>query len=144
MKNKEKNQIIITAILGIVLIALVIRNLGHKSLPAPVLSVPLPAGPIASGPTADDIFFRLEAEAAKLPLKRDPFNKMIPVTVAGQQAILLKGIFWDDQKPTALINDQIVQEGDTILETDKKVAAILNDHVVVADGAQTIDLKLAE
>jgi hypothetical protein len=52
----------------------------------------------------------------------------------------LKGIFWDSQKPFAIIGDSVVREGDDI--EGKKVIKIDKDSVVLEDESGQTVLRL--
>ena len=54
--------------------------------------------------------------------------------------LILGGIFWDKDKPQAIINNQIVGLGDEL--EGYKVIEIKKDHVILSDGANKIELKL--
>ena len=54
----------------------------------------------------------------------------------------LKGIFWDRQKPFAIIGDSVVIEGDTI--DNKKVTRIDKDTVTLDNQGKEEILKLEE
>lgn len=54
--------------------------------------------------------------------------------------LILEGIFWDEDKPIALINGRLVKKGDFI--DRKKVIDIQKDKVIIKDDVETMELKI--
>ena len=73
--------------------------------------------------------------------KRSPF---IPTDVAAREVptLALSGIFWDEKKPTAIIDDEIVTVGSRI--GDAVVVDIQKGFVKLNDGANDFELTLEE
>jgi len=72
--------------------------------------------------------------------KRNPFS---PPAVEEEESItslVLEGIIWDEETPSAMINDMIVNEGDMI--EDKKVKKITRDSVILIENGEEEVLKL--
>lgn len=74
--------------------------------------------------------------------KRDPFVPLVGAerekgTLAG---FPLQGIFWDERKPMAIINDEVVKTGDTV--AGAIVKEIRRDAVVVEYGGELFTLSL--
>lgn len=55
---------------------------------------------------------------------------------------VLKGIFWDDQKPFAILGDNVVMEGDYV--DNKKVIKIDKHSVILDDNGKKEILRLQE
>ena len=113
MSDKNKIQIAVTIVLGVVLIALAV---GKFSLPSPQELTPTAAARIALQPNANEpdlsgpLYLVLHQATKDLAFSRDPFNPLPVVPVDGPVKINLMGIVWDPQKPTAIINNEIVAE----------------------------------
>ena len=73
--------------------------------------------------------------------KRSPF---IPTDVAAKEVptLALSGIFWDEKKPTAIIDDEIVTVGSKI--GDAVIVDIQKGSVRLNDGANDFELTLDE
>jgi len=73
--------------------------------------------------------------------KRNPFS---PPDVEEEEeaatSLVLEGIIWDEETPSAMINDMIVNEGDII--EDKKVKKITKDSVILIENGEEEVLKL--
>jgi hypothetical protein len=80
----------------------------------------------------------LKEETRKLSLKADPFTgaSLLPSTSGPQ----LSGILWEEGRPLAIINGQIVSQGDRV--GSKIVAAIEKDRVILSDGSQNSEILL--
>ena len=53
---------------------------------------------------------------------------------------ILNGIIWDDKKPMAIINDNVVGVGDHV--GSNQVADIQQDRVILSDGVNTVELRM--
>jgi hypothetical protein len=56
--------------------------------------------------------------------------------------LTLGGVAWDEKSPKAIINDQIVGIGDEV--AGNKVVDIKQDRVLLSDGVNDFELKLAK
>ncbi|OGX32807.1 MAG: hypothetical protein A2787_07475 [Omnitrophica WOR_2 bacterium RIFCSPHIGHO2_01_FULL_48_9] len=143
MSDKNKIQIAVTIVLGVVLIALAV---GKFSLPSPQELTPTAAARIALQPNANEpdlsgpLYLVLHQATKDLAFSRDPFNPLPVVPVDGPVKINLMGIVWDPQKPTAIINNEIVQIGSVIAE--HVVIDIQENKVIVNDGSSDIELTI--
>lgn len=86
-----------------------------------------------------------KAEEVKTFNIRDPFlssNDVDSVVVEKNPAfdLKLKGILWDDQIPTAIINSKVVKIGDLI--SNKTVVDIEKDKVILMEDGEVYLLKL--
>jgi len=62
---------------------------------------------------ADQISMRNQEE--ELDLIRDPFEALKPnITELSFSDLILSGVHWEDEKPVAIINNQILNKGDEI------------------------------
>ncbi|MFH1441891.1 MAG: hypothetical protein ABIH18_07640 [Candidatus Omnitrophota bacterium] len=148
--DKNKIQIAVTAVLVVVLILVSInsihrikKKLSPAKLPAAVplaVSAPQQAGsaPVVSTQAAQDKY----AEIAKLEWIRDPFSDKIYLSTKGEIDLNLSGILWDEKKPSAIISDKVVNEGDTIGKYT--VLKINKENVILNDGVQNIDLVIGK
>ncbi len=150
MATVDSKQKIILMVLGIVLAAvwmraLIVKPVYHRAL-VPVSSrraLPVPAS--------------VKIDSTQKPpiqeWKRDPFAPFPgaqapssgndnPPTVGAVSGtdLRLQGILWDAGKPTALINDEMVQPGSVI--AGWKVIEIHQDRVLISDGKSTKTLHL--
>jgi hypothetical protein len=78
-----------------------------------------------------------------LPWSRDPFiaqEKFKKKGVSKAGALKLSGILWDETKPAAIIDDNIVSVGDKI--GDRKVTRITKDTVVLEENGEEYILRL--
>ena len=72
---------------------------------------------------------------------RDPFNQTAIAPSPEVDPFPLKGIFWDEDRPSALIGETVVYVGDRI--NNFTVTNIQPDMVVISDGHKVIKLQLA-
>lgn len=105
-----------------------------------------PAKPDSSGPTIklrpikDDKFYeRLSRVAEALPIERDPFTFSNTGPKSSREGLELDGILWDDQKPTAIINQSFFNAGDT--NAQFSVIKVLRDRVVLKDSTGEFELR---
>lgn len=83
---------------------------------------------------------RSELTESQLSSIRDPFTRQKQLTSRlGSSDLVLSGIIWEEEKPIALINDQLLMEGEAI--GDFKVVKIMRDEVILARGAERFILK---
>lgn len=71
---------------------------------------------------------------------RDPFNQKTLAAPELADPYPLRGIFWDEIKPSALIGETVVYVGDRL---DKfTVTNIQPDYVVISDGHAVLKLRM--
>ncbi len=137
---KEKSQLVITAILGVVLILVSVRTYvqmqSKKIKRSGAGAVTVQA---VSMDQAVPLYVILAEEAGQISIERDPFS---PVPKAPASGIVLNGILWDENKPTAIINNEIVQAGQSV--NGKVIVEIQKDKVILKDGSRNIELKMYE
>jgi hypothetical protein len=77
-----------------------------------------------------------------IEIKRDPFSfgSSGNSQVASLSSFSLKGIIWNPDKPSALINDQLLGVGEII--SGYKVVQILQDKVILENEKSRLELKL--
>ena len=84
-----------------------------------------------------DFSFLLDKLKQKNPFSKDHVNidkyKFMP------GALNLSGIYYDGKRPLAIINDQVVAEGDTL--NDKQVIKISNNEVILKDKEKEYRLR---
>lgn len=145
--NKQKIEIIITLGLIVVFIAAwgnSIKILKQRSR----VSVPVafsPATPFQTdlGQAKTQDLSLSEGEKEHLEWVRCPFSgKIYSGSTAKAVDLKLTGIFKDEKGLHALINDMIVQAGDVI--TPYKIMKINPDSVILNDGQEDIEIKLAQ
>jgi len=89
----------------------------------------------------DDKFYeRLSRISEALPLERNPFSFAETGTRSPRDMLELKGILWDDKKPTAIIDQAFLNEGDSLNEF--KVVKIEPSRVTLKDNNGEFDLHL--
>lgn len=89
----------------------------------------------------DDKFYeRINRVAAALPIDRDPFSFEDRGVPGPQEGLELTGILWEGAKPTAVINQVFMNEGDS--NEGFAVVKILKDHVVLKDRSGEFELRL--
>ncbi|HNX81754.1 MAG TPA: hypothetical protein PKL77_06365 [Candidatus Omnitrophota bacterium] len=143
--DKKRLEIIGTLILVVILIAVwgnrvaLLRNRfasgGHGVTAAAVAPVPVSAAPFVS-PSLD----RQKNEKLQGPWVRDPFSGQSYTPNEGGVALELKGVIWDEKTPQALVNDSIVQIGDSI--GPYKIVNITAQSIVIQDGLIQKEIKL--
>lgn len=158
MEEKDRKKIIALSILILVIIPIWIRAFkprpGVTSSP-PSQEVAPPATEIGgsikeAAPQKIDIIQDKEKEEAQrkrmaLPWSRDPFmaqGKLAKKGPSRPEALALSGIIWDEKKPAAIINDNIVSVGDEI--QGKKVIKIEKNKVILQEDGEEYILRLEE
>jgi len=144
MRKKDIIELIITGVLIVVLGLLVSRELkGGKQMVSFLRTQKLKeASPLIREKGEEKrLYLALEEEAGKLKLERDPFFKQ-PIVLAGDSShgLRLSGIVWDETRPTAIINDEILAVGDQI--AGYKVVIINKNKVIVSNGQQNVELNI--
>ena len=72
--------------------------------------------------------------------KRNPFSPPAVEEEEAATSLVLEGIIWDEKTPSAMINDMIVIEGDTV--EGKKIKRIMKDSVILIENGEEEVLKL--
>ena len=89
----------------------------------------------------DDKFYeRLDRVAETLPLARDPFSFAYTGPKSLRDGLELTGILWEEEKPTAIINQDFFKVGDS--SGQFSVIKILQDRVVLKDRTGEFELRL--
>jgi hypothetical protein len=141
--KKEKIQIAVTLLLLPVLIFLFLPKPGKGKGSAANFPIPQIAGKQGVLPKAGNKerqFDLLAHETEKYGLKKDPFLGVPIFVVKAAEEMLLMGIAWDPERPSAIINNRIVNVGSQI--EDKTVTYIGKDRVILSDGERNYELLL--
>lgn len=94
-------------------------------------------------PIKDDKFYeRLSRVAAALPLDRDPFSFVTVGPKSSREGLELAGILWENEKPTAIINQTFFNVGDS--NDQFSVVKILKERVVLKDKTGEFELRLKQ
>lgn len=92
--------------------------------------------------TSSDLSVARNAKRTKFTSwKRSPFVSY-DFSSKKHAGLMLQGIAWDDDKPTAIINNEIVSPGGKI--GDVTVIAIERESVILNDGKSNFKLMLKE
>lgn len=133
-------------ILSIVLIALAVEKFVPRQPMAgasvtKAMAAP-PADPMADMDSRRPLYIILHQATKDLAFPRDPFNPAPLVPADGPVQLNLMGIVWDQKKPSAIINNEIVQIGSTI--ANHIVVDIQENKVIVNDGSSDLELTIPE
>lgn len=141
MKKKDMIQLVITGFLVVILIFLIwnMKNKQHRTLPLVQADVSQRSGVSVSDISDQTMFARLEGEAKKIQLKRDPFFFAPEESAPG---LYLNGIAWDEQAPRAIINNEIFQVGGKV--NGNTIVDIKESKVILNDGKNDFELTLDE
>jgi hypothetical protein len=91
----------------------------------------------------DDKFYeRLNRVAEALPLDRDPFSFINLGAKSSREGLELSGILWENENPTAIINQTFVKVGSS--NDQYSVVKILQDRVVLKDRTGEFELRLKQ
>jgi len=137
--DKKRLEIIITVVLAAVLIFSWIKTVAKikersSPVPQPVQAAVAPL--ISTGHSPAVI------EEVKESSIRCPFSGKI---YSGREEVVdlkLTGIVWDDKRPQALINDNVVQEGSSVGQF--KVIKIYKDKVKLGSAIGDFEIKLKQ
>ncbi len=139
MKSKEKIEVGVTVILIIIFCFLFFWTVFKKNNSQPLLKG-IPSPPlnlvIYNPQSVKNLYKTLEEEILNQEIPRDPFYKVPVIASDETPKLILYGIAWDENKPTAMINNEIVEEGSTIL--GYSVVAIKEDRVILLDNENKI------
>lgn len=144
--QKEKKQIAIIAGLSVVMILAWLNAFKSVKRPKPKPAVKAEMAVSAANPAAEvvapavilsgrDIYRELSEVSKNIKLQRDPFALSF-----SRGGLRLMGILWDQTHPRAIINNIVVEPGQTIEAT--KIVQISKDKVVLSDGQDTFELKM--
>ena len=149
MRKKDLIQLGIIGILVIVLI-LALGNLSKTTRKRNLKNV-LPKAVNLAGVSSSQIdktdsrslYAVLEQQSKSIELKRDPFTAA-PITSEKvlQSGVDLTGILWDQDKPLAIIDGEIVKKGAHV--GNKTIIDIKRDRVIFSDGVILSELKLEQ
>lgn len=140
MTSKDKIKIGFTGILFIVFVLVLVSSLNtirRGRRPSPVAGVIQPG---QAWPGEINLYSLVEEMAKDLKVERDPFDK--PKLIIREEAseLTLSGIIWDKNNPKAVVNNLIVEAGDTV--KGKRVIEIGRDYIVLFDGTKQYELGL--
>lgn len=150
----EKKVIVKLSIIGLLVLLLLftsIRSLKSIKRSTPSLKKRQVSGkktasiPITGEKTElqDELYLRLEEETRNLELIRDPFSiGQAPSGMSSFRGVYLSGIVWDNERPTAIINDNIVGIGAKV--GGITVIDIKQNKVVLNDSSGNFELKLGQ
>jgi hypothetical protein len=160
MQKKVAIQLGVIVVASITLVVMSVPLLkgrgprGSRKLPVPqaaseLTSKAVPVKPNSQGQTIklgrikDDKFYeRLSRVAEALPLERDPFTFAYAGPKSSRDGLELSGILWEDEKPTAIVNQTFFKAGDS---TDQfSVVKILQDRVILKDRTGEFELRLKQ
>ncbi len=153
--DKQKTQILVTALLVPVLIFFLIKNLAPKKKPekklkpAAVEQPALPAvegsaqGQVPGSSIADASDLGFQQVRAKMEWGRDPFSRVAGKEMFTSATLELNGIsFARNKKSYVMINGEILTVGDMIF--DYTVAEINKDRVLITRGDESFYLALPQ
>ncbi len=145
MKKKDIIQIGITGVLLVVLLLF----LSHGRKPKKTANGPLNKN-VSLSPAADvqktggsEFYKRLEEETKSMELKRDPFTftkQQAGPSVVSARELILSGIAWDQDNPSAIINNKIVAIGQEV--DGNTVVDIKENRVILNDGDHNFELRI--
>lgn len=135
--KKERIELLITITGAIVFVALLIGILGKIRNPAVPRGSLLQEEVIVPKTDTQQI---AEAKKRDLVWGRDPFALKAEEAIAGATELILNGIIWDDKRPYAIINGEIVGKGDKMGEIT--IMEIRKDSVIIDTGAEKITLSM--
>jgi hypothetical protein len=90
-----------------------------------------------------NLYQRLDEKTKDLELVRDPFSAAPIIKAQTPSAGLkLNGIVWDEERPQAIINDEVYMIGESIDQVI--IVDIQKDKVVLNDGTKIFELNLKQ
>ncbi|MCM8778339.1 MAG: hypothetical protein NC898_03740 [Candidatus Omnitrophica bacterium] len=144
MENKKLN--LIAGILTLIFIFTLFSSMGRvkkyykKTKKFPETQI-LPEGKVSSTSEKE-----LEVYFAQLGLARNPFildgkiSKWKETMEEKREGLHLSAIVWDEIKPLAIINNQVVSVGENL--ENYEIISIEKDKVIVKKGEETIALTI--
>ncbi|MFA6129409.1 MAG: hypothetical protein WC731_00295 [Candidatus Omnitrophota bacterium] len=142
MRRKDLIELGLTGVLLLVLIFAFVNAAGKKRLrrDAPK-AVDLTGAAAVDITDSGSLYNVLEKETESIELKRDPFTSAPIISQKNMQSgFCLTGILWDKLKPLAIIDAEVVKEGDRV--GNKVVTDIKRDRVILSDGQEFFEIKL--
>ncbi len=155
MRRKDAIELGVTVALGIILLVVslslarrpkVRQEPGSPGPLSPATSVARVQGQVQGHKLhprkveGDKFMNRFNLVTAVLPLERNPFGVGQEGPQDAKAVLVLDGIMWSAEKPTAIIGSGFYKEGDTI---DRfKVVKIHPTKVVLQDGGSEFELRL--
>lgn len=147
--DKNKIQIMVTVVLVVVLILVSInsfnrikRKLPPKSSPKAMPAETSELQPVSAPAVSEQERQTKYAQVASMEWMRDPFHGKIYLSAKGDIDLKISGILWDEKKPSAIISDKIVNEGDTIGKYT--VIKIEKESVILNDGVKNVELVIGK
>lgn len=138
--SKERIQLAVIGILAVILVLACVRT--YMQMQAKKIKrygAGAAAVEAVSADQAVPLYAALAEEAGRISAERDPF---FPVPKISASSIVLNGILWDENQPTAIINNEIVQVGQSV--NGKVIVGIWKDRVILSDGDKEVELKMYE
>lgn len=139
----QKKEIIKISVSGVLILVLFLTIAGGLSCRRQPKKPSLGQGAAVKPEKAREkgLFSRLEEEAGKVELSRDPFSaEIIKSPKVSQPGPYLSGIVWDQKLPKAIIDDVIVGIGEKV--GDNTIIDIQKDKVILNDGSRNFELRL--
>lgn len=143
--GRKRLEIIITLVLVIVFILAwansirVLKERNKRNVPVQVPNAFVTPEAANSGTLTEA---NINNGKTNLEWNRCPFSGKNYGSIESKSINLkLNGIIWDDKKPVAVINNDIVKSGDK-LSNNIVVVEIKKDRVILNDGSKNIELKL--
>ncbi|MBU1727387.1 MAG: hypothetical protein KJ880_07140 [Candidatus Omnitrophica bacterium] len=159
-KKKDKLELIVVGVLVLLLLVLTASTCAQiKKKARPAAPKPKTYGPSKEAPQNQkkpavtqaqaqrphrDVYNKLEQEAKRFRLQRDPFIGGHPAAPGaspqedkGASGFSLSGIICDEQDPLAIINDSIYKKGDKL--DSYTIIEIRQDKVILSD-AKTVKI----
>lgn len=147
--DKKRIELIVTSVLVLIFIAAwansfkVLKQKLRAKARAPAAPAALPLSPAAVPLPQEQVQGNSAArEKDDGVWVRDPFSGKTYSRLGdgGYVPLELSGILWDPKTPTALIDGQVVKEGDTV--GTFRVIRIEKEAVILSDGTKEVDLRL--
>jgi type II secretory pathway component PulC len=149
LEKKDKIELAITIILIMVFIVLTVlfhkkRGLRSAMLPTAQQAISVDHGFKYVSQRDKGFAFLWERGVDNKEAKRNPFLFGSPGNnqASSVSGLSLKGIIWDINRPSAVINGQAFGIGDVI--GDYKVAQITQDRVILESKTTRLELKLSQ
>jgi hypothetical protein len=143
--DKKKLEIIITGVLMIVMVAAwynsfkILKQRSARPVAPPQTALATFAVDL-EGEVGKGISLSQKRDKFDLPWGRCPFSGKVYSGREDAVELRLTGILWDDVKPQAIINGDVVQEGNFIGHF--KIIKIHKDWVQVGSGSSFLELKM--
>ena len=143
MTRSQRQGVILAGLIGVMIAvyARALRPSADHGEPAAVVAEPPPVSPSAAPPVPERSPQRAAQReyAAHLVWGRDPFTRHSDSRP--MSGLTLSGIIWDETRPMAIINGQMVHVGGEC--EGYRVTEIGPDRISVTDGIETFQLQIA-